>query len=74
MEGEFKVRAVDFEEKSVAEVEQQLLDEHAEKTGEIVNDEPVDTVVINETTDEPIVENQEIDIDDNKVLSYIGKR
>jgi hypothetical protein len=77
MEGEFKVRAVEFEEKSVAEVEEQLLKEHEEKTGLISTDEPpVDKVVIEETQhqNDVVVEPQEIEIDDNKVLSYIGKR
>ena len=71
MAEEFKVRAVDFEEKSVAEIEQQLLDDHAEKNG-TAEEEVVDTVVV----DTPIVEEtpQEIEIDDNRVLSYIGKR
>lgn len=77
MEGEFKVRAVEFEEKSVAEVEEQLLKEHEEKTGIPATEEaPVDKVVVENTP--PVVENQvepqEIEIDDNKVLSYIGKR
>jgi hypothetical protein len=68
---EFKVRAVDFEEKSVAEIEQQLLDDHAEKTG-TAEEEVVETVVVDTplATDTP----QEIEIDDSKVLSYIGKR
>lgn len=68
MSEEFKVRAVDFEEKSVAEIEQQLLDEHAEKTG-TVEAEVVDTIVVETPA---VVESQ--DIDDSKVLSYIGKR
>ena len=71
MAEEFKVRAVDFEEKSVAEIEQQLLNDHAEKNG-TTEEEVVDTVVV----DTPIIEEtpQEIEIDDNRVLSYIGKR
>jgi len=77
MEGEFKVRAVEFEEKSVAEIEQQLLDKHAEETGQVQDEPPVDKVDISESVntvaDKP-VEPQEIEIDDNKVLSYIGKR
>jgi hypothetical protein len=73
MEGEFKVRAVDFEEKSVAEIEQQLLDNHAEETGQVQDEPTVDKVDISAPT-ETLVEPQEIDIDDNKVLSYIGKR
>lgn len=72
MEGEFKVRAVEFEEKSVAEVEEQLIKEHEEATGIVSTEEPpVDKVVIDNNTP---VETQEIEIDDNKVLSYIGKR
>ncbi len=73
MEGEFKVRAVEFEEKSVAEIEQQLLDKHAEETGQVQDEPTVDKVDISVPTDTP-VEPQEIEIDDNKVLSYIGKR
>jgi len=71
MAEEFKVRAVDFEEKSVAEIEQQLLNDHAEKNG-TAEEEVVDTVVV----DTPIVKEtpQEIEIDDDRVLSYIGKR
>lgn len=77
MEGEFKVRAVEFEEKSVAEIEQQLLDKHAEETGQVKDEPPVDKVDISEsvnTVADTPVEPQEIEIDDNKVLSYIGKR
>ena len=78
MEGEFKVRAVDFEEKSVAEIEQQLLNEHAEKTGQVQEDAPVDKIEIDDATDIPVetptIETQDIELDDNKVLSYIGKR
>ena len=75
MEGEFKVRAVDFEEKSVAEVEQQLLDEHAEKTGTPTDEPTTETIVVDTpiVEDQPI-ETQEIEIDDDRVLSYIGKR
>jgi len=73
MEGEFKVRAVDFEEKSVAEIEEQLLKEHEENTGiSSTEEETVDKVVIEDTP--PVVDPQDIEIDDNKVLSYIGKR
>jgi len=71
MEGEIKVRAVDFEEKSVAEVEEQLLKQHDESN--VVATEPVETietVVDTPNSVETIVD----EIDDNKVLSYIGKR
>ena len=43
MEGEFKVRAVDFEEKSLVELETQLVEQHekevAEQNGEAVVEE-----------------------------------
>ncbi len=72
MEGEFKVRAIEFEEKSVAEIEEKLIKDHEEKTGTSSMDEaPVEKVVVEESVP---VEPQEIEIDDNKVLSYIGKR
>lgn len=71
MEGEIKVRAVDFEEKSVAEIEEQLLKQHEESTGVVT--EPVDTVETIVTTPDT-VETIIDEIDDNKVLSYIGKR
>ena len=48
MEGEFKVRLVDAEEKSVAEVEEQLLKQHEESTN--ATSETSDTV---ETTSVP---------------------
>jgi hypothetical protein len=72
MTEEFKVRAVDFEEKSVAEIEEKLLKEHAEKTGTAEVEAEPEKVVIEDTSQK--VEPQEIEIDDNRVLSYIGKR
>jgi hypothetical protein len=80
MEGDIKVRLVDSEEKSVAEVEAQLLKQHEETTGISVEPtETVDTVVVQpETVDTFVTENNEStvvdDIDEDKVLSYIGKR
>ncbi len=73
MEGEFKVRAVDFEEKSVAEKEAELLEGLEDHTG------GQDTVKIDLTegqtpAGEPQDQSQEVDLDDNKVLSYLGKR
>jgi len=64
MAEEFKVRAVDFEEKSVAEIEEKLLKEYAEKTGTTEVEAEPEKVVLEETKVEP----QEIEIDDNKVL------
>jgi hypothetical protein len=62
MEGEFKVRAVEFEEKSAVEIEEKLLKEHEEK--------------LNPTSEpqEQINEIPEVDIDENKIISYLGKR
>jgi hypothetical protein len=76
MEGEFKVRAVEFEEKSVAEKEAELLEGLEDHSGD------QDTVKIDLSQDQPdpIVEDQtqdptpELDLDDNRVLSYLGKR
>jgi len=77
MESEFKVRAVDFEEKSVAEKEAELLEGLEDHTGD------QDTVKIDLTQEQQPVEEQqtqetdqvqEPDLDDNKVLSYLGKR
>jgi hypothetical protein len=78
---ELKVRAVDaVEEKSVQEVENELLQKHEEKFSEpSESSEETSKVEIN-TTEESVVENtpeveenpQELSEDD--VLSYIGKR
>jgi hypothetical protein len=74
MEGEFKVRAVDFEEKSVAEKEADLLEGLEDHSGDN------DTIKIDLTDQppaDPVIEDtppQEVDLDDNKVLSYLGKR
>lgn len=74
MEGEFKVRAVEFEEKSMAEKEAALLEGLEDHSGDN------DTIKVDLTEDQPpvdtVIENQpeEVDLDDNKVLSYLGKR
>ena len=70
MEGEFKVRAVEFEEKGVAEIEDQLLKEHDDK----INGTPAPSNT--ETIEFPtsVGENISEDLDDNRVLSYLGKR
>lgn len=70
MEGEFKVRAVEFEEKGIAEIEDQLLKEHDEKLNGVP--EPNDTVAVEFPT--AVEENVTEDLDDNRVLSYLGKR
>jgi len=64
---EFKVRAIDFEEKSMVEQEQKLLDDH-QKEVDGIKDEPI-------VEDTPIVENEKtLEIDDNTVLSHIKTR
>jgi hypothetical protein len=76
MEGEFKVKAVDFEEKSMAEKEADLLE------GLETHSDPDGVVKIDLSQDQPAAEEpqvepepvQEPDLDDNKVLSYLGKR
>lgn len=76
MEGEFKVRAVEFEEKSVAEKEAELLEGLEDHSGDS------DTVKIDLSDQEQVqvepetveTQPQEVDLDDNKVLSYLGKR
>ena len=79
MEGEIKVRLVDAEEKSVAEVEEQLLKQHEESTNATSEtSDTVETTSVPDTVETIITEDNSPtivdDIDDNKVLSYIGKR
>jgi hypothetical protein len=62
-----QVKVVDFEEKSVQEVEAQLLREHEEKTGDTQIEEPVtETVVLEATQEDPSPS-----FGDNDVLSYL---
>ena len=68
---ELKVRAVDgAEEKSVAQVEEQLLEEHQEKVAEEATqkEEPVETQAVEED------KAPSSELNDEQVLSYIGKR
>jgi len=73
---EFKVRAVDFEEKSVQEVEEQLLNDHEEKTGaEQEIEAQTEGVQENEAfsdTEQPTNETPELD--EQTVLSFIKNR
>ena len=65
---EIKVRALDSaEQKGVAEVEKELLEKHEQKMNEEQN--PPEEIVQNE-----VVAEQEEDLSEEKVLSYIGKR
>jgi len=70
MEEEFKVRAVEFEEKSVSEIENQLLKQHDEKLNGAPEPENIDSVNLQPVVEENIAE----ELDDNRVLSYLGKR
>jgi hypothetical protein len=68
---EFKVRAVEgYEPKSVQEVEKELLEKHEEQFGQTVEETPVINM------DAPPVEEtpQEVELREEDVLSYIGKR
>jgi hypothetical protein len=66
---ELKVRAVDIiEPKSVQEVEQQLLDKHEESLSQETKQE------IEPEIQEPEQQQGEVDLKDEDVLSYIGKR
>ena len=73
---EFKVRLLDgVEEKGVAQVEQELLDKHEQE----LNDNPPADLTDNNppadlTDDNPPAAEQEEELDEQKVLSYIGKR
>ena len=67
---EFKVRAVEgYEPKSVQEVERELLAKHEEQFGETVEGTPVINV---ETPAQEAA--QEVELREEDVLSYIGKR
>lgn len=68
---ELKVRAVGgAEEKSVAQVEEKLLEEHQEKVAEVTTEkeEPVETQAVEED------KAPSSELNDEQVLSYIGKR
>ena len=68
---EIKVRDLGTtESKSVQEVEQQLLDEHQQQL-EGTQEPPVE--VVDEPTPTP-AQTEEAELDDDKVLSYLGKR
>ena len=75
---EIKVRALDgVEEKSVQQVEEELLKKHEqEMNGEVETEVKIDTSAIEkkEDTEPKIEETQEEELSEEKVLSYIGKR
>ena len=78
MEGEFKVRAVEFEEKSIAEKEAELLEgleDHSDSQDTVKIDLSQDQQPSgDQPQDQELDQAQELDLDDNKVLSYLGKR
>jgi hypothetical protein len=65
-----QVKVVDFEEKSVQEVEAQLLKEHEERTGDVQIEVPVTETVVLEGGQE----NQSPSFGDNDVLSYLKSK
>tara|TARA_R110000868_G_scaffold371378_6_gene634942 strand:- start:85 stop:1173 length:1089 start_codon:yes stop_codon:yes gene_type:complete len=65
---EFKVRALDTEPKSVQEIEKVLLEKHEQE----LNNETPDNVV--EQQEIEIPQEQSVDLREEDVLSYIGKR
>ena len=84
---EFKVKAVDYEEKSVQEIEQELVEKHAEENGLAEGEIKVETIVdaegqvVDTTTTE--VENKEKieptveevpSVNDDSVLSFIKEK
>jgi hypothetical protein len=77
MEGEFKVKVVEFEEKSASEKEAELLEgleTHSDPDGVVKVDLSQDAPTIEPITEGNLDPVQELDLDDNKVLSYLGKR
>jgi len=79
MAEEYKVRAVDFEEKSAQEIERDLLEkaenENNEANGEGVEGSPEGSSASQEQENiQPQGEAQESSLNDDDVLSYIGKR
>jgi len=79
MAEEYKVRAVDFEEKSAQEIERDLLEkaenENNEANGKGVEGSPEGSSASQEQEDiQPQGEAQEPSLNDGDVLSYIGKR
>jgi len=79
MADEFKVRAVDFEEKSAQEIERDLLEkaenENNEANGAGMEGSPEGSSASQEQEDiQPQGEAQEPSLNDGDVLSYIGKR
>jgi len=78
---ELKVRAVESaKEKSVQEVEQELLDKHEEKfsgtepqESETIQESVVEDTIVEDTKEEAVVE-EPTELSEEQVLSYIGKR
>ena len=84
---EFKVRAVDFEEKSVQEIEQELVEKHAEENGLAEKEIKVEATVdasgqVVDTTTTEVENKEEIEptveevpsVNDDSVLSFIKEK
>jgi len=78
-EPKFTVRAVDFEEKSLQELETQLVEQHQQEVAEASSEAP--TEAQQETVDASLQEGsvttdtpQNIEIDDNVILSHIKNK
>lgn len=78
METEFKVKEVAFEEqKSVQEIEEQLLKEHDEKHGLSSEETPVETTVVAPDGTQEKIESPEVqakELEDTDVLTYLKNR
>jgi hypothetical protein len=69
---ELKVRLLDgVEEKGIAQVEQELLENHEQQLSQ--DNPPTDTPLIDAPIDNPPTNNDD-ELDEERVLSYIGKR
>ena len=78
-EPKFKVRAVDFEEKSLQELETELVEQHQQEVSEATSEAPREAQ--QETVDASLQEGsvtsetpQNIEIDDNVILSHIKNK
>ena len=78
-EPKFTVRAVDFEEKSLQELETQLVEQHQQEAAEVSSEAPIEAQ--QETVDASLQEGsvttdtpQNIEIDDNVILSHIKNK
>jgi len=70
---ELKVRLLDgIEEKGTAQVEQELLEKHEQQLAEEIA--PIENTPIDVPVENPVIVNDDDELDEERVLSYIGKR